>query len=124
MLLFSSDQFNRFATLWTVARQASLSITNSRSLPKLMSIESVMSSNHLILRHLFLLLSSIFPSIRCMRWPKYGSFSFSISPSNEYSGLIPQGKPKNTGMGSLSLLQGIFPTQESNQGLLHCQLSY
>ena len=96
MLLFSSDQFNRFATLWTVARQASLSITNSRSLPKLMSIESVMSSNHLILRRPLLLLPSIFPNIRVfsnesgfrIRWPQYWSFSFSISPSNEHPGLI------------------------------------
>ena len=78
------------------ASQASLSITNSQSLPKLMSIESVMPSNHLILCHPFLLLPSIFPSIRVfssesvfgIRWPKYWSFSFSISPSNEYSGLI------------------------------------
>ena len=83
-------------TPWTAARQASLSITNSRSLPKLMSIESVMPSNHLILCHPLLLPSSIFPSIRvfsdesvlCIRWPKYWSFSFSISPSNEHSGLI------------------------------------
>ena len=81
---------------WTAARQASLSITNSRSPPKLMSIESVMPSNHLILCHPLLLLPSIFPSIRVfsnesalhIRWPKDWSFSFSISPSNEYSGLI------------------------------------
>ena len=82
-------------TPWTALHQASLSITNSRSLLKLMSIESVMPSNHLILCHP-LLLPSIFPSIRmfsnesvlCIRWPKYWSFSFSISPSNEHSGLI------------------------------------
>ena len=95
---FSSvAQFVRlFATPWTATCQASLSITNSRSLLKLMTIKSVMPSNHLILCHLLLLLSSIFPSIRvfsnesvlCIRWPKYWSFSFSISPSNEYSGLI------------------------------------
>ena len=85
-----------FATSWTAAHQASLSITNFRSLFKLMSIESVMPSNYLILRHPLLLLPSIFPSIRvfsnesalCIRWPKYWSFIFSISPSNEYSGLI------------------------------------
>ena len=85
-----------FATPWTVARQASLSITNSRSLLKLMSIESVMPSNHLILCRPLLLLPSIFPSIRVflnesvlrIRWPKDWSFSFSISPSSEYSGLI------------------------------------
>ena len=81
-------------TPWTAARQASLSITKSRSSLKLMSIDSVMPSSHLILCHPLLLPSSIFPSIRvfsnesvlCIRWPKY--WSFSISPSNEYSGLI------------------------------------
>ena len=80
----------------TAACQASLSITNSQSPPKPMSIESVMTSNHLILSHPLLLLPSIFPSVRvfsnesvlCIRWPKCWSFSFSISPSNEYSGLI------------------------------------
>ena len=85
-----------FATPWTSARQASLSITNSRSLPKLMSIESVMPSNHLIFCHPLLLLPSIFPSIRVfsnesalrIRWPKYWSFSFNISPTNEHTGLI------------------------------------
>ena len=84
-----------FAIPWTAACQASLSIANSWSLLELMSIKSVMPSNHLILWHP-LLLPSIFPSIRifssesvlCIRWPKYWSFSFSISPSNEYSGLI------------------------------------
>ena len=81
---------------WTTARQASLSITNSRSPRKPMSIESVMPSNQLILFHPLLLLFSIFPNIRvfsnesvlCIRWSKYWSFSFSISPSSEYSGLI------------------------------------
>ena len=85
-----------FATPWTAAHQASLSITNSQSPPELMSIESVMPSNHLILCHPLLLPPSILPSTRvcfnesvlCIRWPKYWSFSFSISPSNEYSGLI------------------------------------
>ena len=85
-----------FATPWTAACQASLSFTNYRSLLKLMSIETVMPSNHLILCRPLLLLPSIFPRIRvfstesvlCIRWPKYRSFSFSISPSNEYSGLI------------------------------------
>ena len=83
-------------TLWTAALQASLSTTNSSSLLKLMSIKSVMPSNHLILCHPLLLLPSIFLSIRVfsnepvlhIRWPKYWSFSCSISPSNEYSGLI------------------------------------
>ena len=85
-----------FATSWTAEHQASLSITNSQSLLKLMSIESVMPSNHLILCHPLLLLPSIFPSISVLsnesvlhiRWPKYWSLSFSISPSHEYSGLI------------------------------------
>ena len=85
-----------FLTPWTAAHKASLSITNSQSLLKLMFIESVMPSNHLIFCHPLLLLSSIFPSIRvfstesvlCISWPGYWSFSFSISPSNEYSGLI------------------------------------
>ena len=83
-----------FATPWTVAHQASLSFTISQSLLKLMSIESVMPSKHLILCHPFLL-ASAFPSIRvfssesvfCIRWPKYWSFSYSSSPSNEYSGI-------------------------------------
>ena len=84
------------ATPWTAARQASLSITNSRSLLKLMSVELVMPSNHLILCRPLLLLPSIFPSIRVfssesvlrIRWPEYWSFSFSISSASEYSGLI------------------------------------
>ena len=85
-----------FATPWTAAHQASLSITNSQSLLKHMSIKSVMPSNHLVLCQPLLLPPSIFPSIRVfskesvlhIRWPKYWSFSFIISPSNEYSGLI------------------------------------
>ena len=85
-----------FVTPWTAALQASLSITSFWSLLKLMSIESVMPSNHFILCRPLLLLPSIFPGIRvfsnesalCIRWPKYWSFSFTISPSNEYSGLI------------------------------------
>ena len=85
-----------FATPWTAAYQAFLSITNSQRLPKLMSIESVMPSNHLILCHSLLLQPSIFPSIRVfanesalhIRWIKYWSFSFSNSPSNEHTGLI------------------------------------
>ena len=85
-----------FVTPWTIAHQASLSITNSQSLLKLMSIESMMPSNHLILCHPLLLLPSIFPSISgfsnestlCIRWSKYSSFSFNISPSNEHPGLI------------------------------------
>ena len=85
-----------FMIPWTAAHQASLSIANSRSLPKFMSTESVMPSNHLILCCPLLLLPSIFPCIRVfsnelalhIRWPKYWSFSFNISPSNEHSGLI------------------------------------
>ena len=86
-----------FATPWTAACQASLSFSNSQSLLKLMSVELVMPSNHLILCHPLLLLPSIFPNIKWVfsnesalriRWPKYWSFSFNISPSNEYSGLI------------------------------------
>ena len=85
-----------FVAPWTIACQASLSINNSQSLPKLIYIESMMPSNHLILCHPLLLPPSIFPSIRvfsnesviCIRWPKYWSFSFNISPSNEHPGLI------------------------------------
>ena len=126
-----------------------LSITNSCSLPKLMSIELVMPSSHLILCRPLLLLPPIPPSIRVfssestlhMRWPKYWSFSFSIIPSKEIPGLIsfqmdwldllavqgtlkssPWNSPgQNTGVGSLSLLQGIFPTQGLNSGLPHCR---
>ena len=111
-----------FATPWTAARQASLSITNSWSLLKLMSIESVMPSNHLILCHPLLLLPSIFPSIRVfssesvlrISWPKYWSFSFNISPSNEYSGLI------SFRMDLLDLLavQGTLQHHSSNSSVL------
>ena len=102
-LMLSSVQFVQllsrvrlFVTPWTAIHQASLSITNSQSSLKLMSIESVMPSNHLIFCRPLLLLPSIFLSIRvfsnesvlCIRWPKYWRFSFSISPSNEYSGLM------------------------------------
>ena len=100
-VVFSSVQFSHSvlsdsATPWTAALQAHLSITNSQSLSKLMSIESVMPSNHLILCFPLLLLPSILPSIRVfsnestlrIRWPKYWSFSFSLSPSNEHLGLI------------------------------------
>ena len=98
-LQLSSVQFSSvwlFATPWTAARQASLPITNSQNLLKLMPIESMMPSNNLILCHPLLLSPSIFPSVRdfsnestlCMRWPQYWSFSFNISLSNEYSWLI------------------------------------
>ena len=96
LVQFSRSVVSDSVTPWTAAHQASLSITNSQSLLKLMSIESVMPSNHLILCCPLLLLPSIFPSIRVfsdesvlhIRWPRYWSFSFSISPSHEYSGLI------------------------------------
>ena len=96
LLLFSLSHVQLFATPWTAACQASLSITISWNLLKLMSIESVMPSSHLILCHPLLLLPSIFPNIRvfsnksalCIRWPKYWNFSFNISPSNEHPGLI------------------------------------
>ena len=104
-----------FVTPWTAAHQAYLCITNSHSLPKLMSIELVMPSNHLILCHPLLLLPSIFPSIRVfssesvlhIRWPKYWSFSFSVSPSNEHTGLI------SFRMDWLDLL-AVLGTQESS----------
>ena len=115
-----------FVTPWTTACQASLSITNSRSLLKLMSIESVMPSNHLILCRPLLLLASVFLSIRllsnesvlCIRWPRYWSFSFSISPSNEYSGLI------SFRMDWLDLLQGtlknLLQHHSSKASVLQC----
>ena len=95
-VVHSLSRVRLFVIPWTATHQASLSITNSWSLLKLMSIASVTPSNHLILCRPLLLAPSIFPSIRvfpnesvlCIRWPKYWSFSFSISPSNEYSGLI------------------------------------
>ena len=100
VLFFSSVQslsrLRLFATPWIIARQASVSITNSQSSPKITSIESVMPSSHFILCHHLLLLLPVPPSIRVfsnestlhMRWPKYWSFSFSISPSNEHPGLV------------------------------------
>ena len=96
VLFVNYSLFRFFVTPWIAARQASLAITNSQSLLKLMPIESVMPSNHLILCHPLLLLPSVLPSIRLfpnesalhIMWPKYWSLSFSIGPSNEYSGLI------------------------------------
>ena len=106
-----------FGTTWTAARQASLSITNSQSSPKLMSIDLVIPSNHLILCHPLLLEPSIFPRIKvffdesalCIRWPKYWSFSFNFSPSNEHPGLI------SFRMDCLDL----FPVQGALKRLLH-----
>ena len=116
------------ATSWTAAHQASLSITNSQSLLKLMSMELVMPSNHLILCCPLFLPPSIFPSIRVfsiesvlhIRWPKYWSFSFSISPSNEYSGLI------SFRMDWLDLfvvqgtLKSLLQYHSSKASILHC----
>ena len=112
-----SQSCRLFVTPWTAAHQASLSITNSWSLLKLMSIESVMPSSHLILCHPLFILPSIFPSIRvfsdksvlCIRWPKYWSFSFSIHPSNEYSGLI----SFRTNWIDLLAVQGTLPQHHS-----------
>ena len=147
--LFSVQLLSRvrlFATPWTAARQASLSNTNSQSSLKLMSIESVMPSNHLILCHPLLLLPTIFPIIRvfsnesilCIRWPEYWSFSFNISPSNEYLGLTSfrmdwldllagQGAVKSLFQhhsSNASVLQhsGLFTVQLSHQ--LYTELSF
>ena len=126
-----------FATPWITARQASLSITNSWSLPKFMPIESVMASSHLILCCPLLLLPPILPSIRVfsnestlhMRWPKYWSFSFSISPSNEHPGLISfrmDSLEPQAGQGTLESLLSttvqkyqFFSTQLSSQNNSH-----
>ena len=117
-----------FATPWTAACQAPLSITNSWSLLKLMSIELVMPSNHPILCHPLLLLPSVFPGIRvfpnesvlCIRWPKYCSFSFSISPCNKYSGLI----SFRIGWFDLLAVQGtlkrLFQHRGSKASILQC----
>ena len=117
-----------FATSWTAARQASLSITNSRSLLKLMSIESVMPSNHLILCRPLLLLPSIFDSIRVfssesvlhIRWPKYWSFSFSTSPSNEYSGLISFRMDWLDLLAVQGILKSLFQHHSSKASILLC----
>ena len=119
---FSHSVMSDSATPWPAARQASLSITNSWSILKLMSIESVMPSNHLFLCCPFLLLPSIFPSIRVfssesalhIRWPKYWSLSFSISPSSEYSGLITQSK-SGLYSGFIQFLWGLFRHQTGTE---------
>ena len=119
------------ATPWTAARQASLSIANSQSLLKLMSIESVMPSNHLILC-CALLLPSIFPSIRvfsnksvlCLRWPKYWSFSFTISPSNEYSGLISFRMDWLDLLAVQGTLQSVLHHHSSKASILWCSHPY
>ena len=117
-----------FATPWTAECQASLSITNSRSLLKLMSIGSVTPLNHLILCHPLLLQPSIFPSIRvfsnepvlCIRQPKYWSFSFNISLSNEYSGLIPLGWTGWISLQSKGLNMSLLQHHSSKATILKC----
>ena len=127
---FSSVQWlshvQLFVTPWTAAHQASLSITNSQSLLKLMSIKSVMPSNHLIFCHPLLLLPSVFPSMRvfskesdlCISWPKYWSFSFSISPSNEYSGLISFRMDWLYLLAVQGTLKGLLQSHSSNASIL------
>ena len=117
-----------FASPWTAARQTSLSITNSQSLLKFMSIELVMPSNHLVLCCPLLLLPSIFPSIRvfsnesalCIRWPNYWSFSFSISPSNEYSGLISFRMDWLDLLAVQGTLKSLLQHHSSKVSILHC----
>ena len=117
-----------FATPWTAARQASLSITNSQNLPKLMSIELVIPSNHLILCHPLLLPPSILPSIRVfsndsalhIRWPKYWSFSFSSSPSNEWSGLISFRMDWLDLLAVQRTLKGLLQHYSSKASILQC----
>ena len=116
------------ATEWTAAFQASLSITNSQSLFKLLSIKSVMTSNQLILCHPLLLLPSVFPNIRvfssesvlCIRWPKYWSFSFSISPSNEYSRLISFGMDWLDLLAVQQILKSLLQHHRSKASILQC----
>ena len=120
-----------FATPWTAAHQGSLSITNSRSSPKPMSIGLVMPSNHLILFCPFILLPSIFPSIRvfanesalCIRWPKYWSLSFSISPSNEYSGLISFRMDWLDLLTVQGTLKSLLQNHSSKESILQCSAS-
>ena len=117
-----------FVTPWTTARQASLSITNSWSLLKLMSIESTMPSNHPILCHPLRFLPSIFPSIRvfsnesalCIRWPKYWSFSFNISPSNDHSGLISFRRDWFGVLAVQGTLKSLLQHHSSKAVILHC----
>ena len=124
----SLNHVQLFVTPWTAARQASLSITNSQSLLKLMSIELVMPSNHFILCHPLLLLPLIFPSIRdfsnesilCIRWPKYWSFSFSISHSNEYSGLISFRMDRLDLLAVQRILKCLLQNHSSKASILWC----
>ena len=117
-----------FMTPWTTARQASLSNTSSQSLLKLISMESVMPSNHLILCHLLLLLPSIFLSIRVfsdesalhIRWPKYWSFSFNFSPSNEHSGLISFRMDRLDLLAVQGTLKSLLQHHSSKASILRC----
>ena len=119
-------------TSWIAAHQASLSIISSRSLLKLMFIESVMPSNHLILCHPLLLLPSILPSIRvysnesalCIRWPKYWSFSFNISPSNEYLGLISFRRDWLDLLAVQRTLKSLLQHHNSKASILQCSAFY
>ena len=128
----SLSRVRLFATPWTAARQASLSITNSRSLLKLMSIESVMTSNHLILCHPLLLLPSIFPSIRVfsnelvlrIKWPKYWSYSFSITPSNNIQDWFPLGLIGWTSLQSKGLSRLYSNTTVQKHQFFGTQLSF
>ena len=121
-----------FVTPWTAAHQASLSITNTRSLIKLMSIESVMPSKHLILCYPLLLPPSIFPNIRVfssesalrIRWPKYWSFSFSVSPSNEYSGLISFRRDWLDLLAVQGTLKSLLQHHDSKASVLWCSAFY
>ena len=116
------------STPWTVVPQASLSITNFRSLLKLTSVELVMPSNHLILFHPLLLLPSVFPSISifsnesalCIRWPKYWSFSFNISPSNEHPGLICFGMDYLDLLAVQGILKNLLQHHSSKASVLQC----
>ena len=132
---FSSVQLSCIrlsATPWTAAGQASLSITNSRSLLKLMSIELVMPSNHLILCRPLLFLPSIFPSIRVfsndsalhIRWPNYWNFSFSISASNEYSGLISFRMDWLDLLAVQGTLKSLFQHRGSKASILWCSVFF
>ena len=117
-----------FVIPWTAACQASLSFTNSPSMLKLMSFESVMPSNHLTLCHPLLLLPSIFPSIRVfsnesvlhIRWPQYWSFSFNISPSNEYSGLISFSIDCLDLLAVQGILKSLLQHHSSKESILQC----
>ena len=128
VLQFSHTVVRLFATPWTAARQASLSITNSWSPPKPMSMVLVMPSSHLILCRPLLLLLSIFPSIRVfssesalrIRWPKYWSFTFSISPSNEYSGLVSFRMEWMDLLAAQGTLKSLLQHHSSKAAILQC----